>query len=106
MQLTMNLSFGYQIEKINSIGRRYYVSETSQSEKTRERLLRFIIKHAGFICQKCGVEEGLQLHHKNGHHYDNHIDNLQLLCFKCHAASHKMKVGALKYAILKKEKWI
>lgn len=42
-------------------------------------------------CEKCGREkwEGedipLQLHHINGCHNDNRINNLQLLCPNCHA---------------------
>lgn len=42
-------------------------------------------------CELCGisswfgVEIVLELHHKNGDHYDNDLDNLQILCPNCHA---------------------
>lgn len=42
-------------------------------------------------CQKCGLTEWLnekiplQVHHINGNHYDNSLDNLQLLCPNCHS---------------------
>ena len=42
-------------------------------------------------CEKCGntmwlgQKIPLHLHHKNGKHKDNHIENLQILCPNCHA---------------------
>ncbi len=41
-------------------------------------------------CEKCGINEWngkpirLQLHHINGNHTDNRIENLQVLCPNCH----------------------
>lgn len=42
-------------------------------------------------CEICGIESWigkpimLQIHHKDGNHENNSIDNLQLLCPNCHA---------------------
>lgn len=42
-------------------------------------------------CEKCGISEWngkpimLELHHINGNHYDNRIENLQILCPNCHS---------------------
>lgn len=42
-------------------------------------------------CEICGLSEWLgkpiplELHHKNCNHYDNSLDNLQILCPNCHA---------------------
>ena len=44
-----------------------------------------------YKCDICGVVEwegrplSLQLHHKDGDHYNNEISNLQLLCPNCHS---------------------
>lgn len=45
----------------------------------------------GRKCEKCGLEEWqgqsipLQVHHIDGNHYNNVLNNLQLLCPNCHA---------------------
>lgn len=45
-------------------------------------------------CEICGLSEWcndtipLELHHKDGNHYNNDLDNLQVLCPNCHAMSH------------------
>lgn len=39
-------------------------------------------------CEVCGLEGGdvvLELHHINGDHYDNRLENLQVLCPNCHS---------------------
>lgn len=47
-----------------------------------------------YKCEQCGrVEwEGrkipLELHHKNMNHFDNRLDNLQILCSNCHSLAH------------------
>jgi 5-methylcytosine-specific restriction endonuclease McrA len=40
------------------------------------------------ICEKCGSEERLQVHHKNKDTSDNSIQNLMTLCYSCHSDSH------------------
>lgn len=32
-----------------------------------------------------GLKLPLELHHINGNHYDNRLENLQILCPNCHA---------------------
>lgn len=43
-----------------------------------------------YKCENCGISEWdgkplrLQIHHINGHHCDNRVENLQILCPNCH----------------------
>lgn len=45
-------------------------------------------------CERCGLSEWmgkpipLELHHKNGNHYDNNLENLEILCSNCHMQAH------------------
>jgi len=42
------------------------------------------------LCQNCGAsleQTGFHQHHKNGDHSDNSLDNLALLCPRCHHAT-------------------
>ena len=41
-------------------------------------------------CERCGITDWmgmpitLQLHHKDGNHHNNQLDNLEILCPNCH----------------------
>lgn len=45
-------------------------------------------------CEMCGMSEWmgykipLELHHKNGDHHDNRLENLEVLCSNCHSIKH------------------
>ena len=46
-------------------------------------------------CERCGISEWqgekltLELHHKDGNHYNNTLSNLQILCPNCHSLTEK-----------------
>ncbi len=68
----------------------YLVSSDSiQSNKIRTKLLREGYKK--HQCESCGLKEWLgkpiplELHHIDGNHFNNTIENFQLLCPNCHA---------------------
>ena len=49
-------------------------------------------------CEKCGVgnkwldeDLKLELHHINGNHFDNRLENLQILCPNCHSQTNSYK---------------
>ena len=60
-------------------------------KKNGESLLKPIIALRGRKCENCGLEEWLnqpiplEVHHIDGDHYNNSLDNLQLLCPNCHS---------------------
>ena len=60
-----------------------------QSNKVRKKLLNEGYKE--YRCECCGLTEWLnepiplELHHKDGNHFNNSLDNFQLLCPNCHA---------------------
>ena len=62
---------------------------TYQSYKLKRRLIKERIKP--HQCERCGLTEWqgqaipLELHHINGNHNDNRLENLLLLCSNCHA---------------------
>lgn len=69
----------------------YYI-ETGQaisSSKLKDKLLIDGLKEKR--CEKCGLDSWLnepiplELHHKDGNHYNNDFENLQILCPNCHA---------------------
>ena len=59
------------------------------SGQIRRRLIKEGIKE--YKCENCkltewmGIPIPLELHHINGDHYDNRLDNLIILCPNCHA---------------------
>ena len=63
-----------------------------QSSKLKWRLIKEGIKE--YKCEKCGNINWcggpipLELHHINGNHYDNRLENLILLCPNCHSLEH------------------
>lgn len=91
------------------------------SYKLKKRLLSEGYKEKK--CECCGLTEwnnkpiSLQIHHINGKHNDNRIENLQILCPNCHSQTDSYagknsnrenqteNKGATKYYCMKKEEW-
>jgi len=71
-----------------------YLGENTNvsASKLRARLIDSGLKEGK--CECCGLSEWmgrkipLELHHKNMNHYDNRIENLQILCSNCHSLAH------------------
>lgn len=69
----------------------YYIDNglTITSYKLKEKLIKDGIKEPK--CELCGASEWLgyplplELHHKDGNHFNNSLDNLVILCPNCHS---------------------
>jgi hypothetical protein len=51
-----------------------------------------VLKQAGrdiTHCDNCGSTNKITIHHRNGNPFDNGIENLQVLCWRCHSRIHK-----------------
>ena len=63
-------------------------------ERLKDRLLSEHVKEAK--CEICGRSEWLdqpiplELHHINRNHFDNRLENLQILCPNCHSYTHNI----------------
>ena len=56
-----------------------------------------ILVHAlGGKCVTCGSTDNLELHHTDRDHKNNALQNIQLLCRKCHAKTYPKKKPKIK----------
>lgn len=64
-------------------------SHPIHSHRLKEKLIRDGLKKNE--CELCGISTWrevkipLELHHKNNNHFDNHFENLMILCPNCHS---------------------
>lgn len=67
------------------------IIETNYGELSFERLRKRIIYEQDSKCNRCDLSEWmgekipLELEHKDGNHFNNDRDNLEILCPNCHA---------------------
>jgi len=57
---------------------------TSLYNSARWQKLRAIVRARDGACVRCGTTERLSVHHRNGDHTDNRMENLETLCLRCH----------------------
>lgn len=49
-------------------------------------------RHYPKICNRCGFDKIVVVHHKDRNRSNNHIDNLEVLCPNCHALEHALEL--------------
>lgn len=79
----------------------YAQGSSVKSSLLKEKMIRDGLKENK--CELCGLSEWmdvkltLELHHKNGDHYDNDLSNLQILCPNCHSIQEAHKKSRMIY---------
>lgn len=74
-----------------------FVDGHPPSTANRRPMKRWLIRQRGHQCEVCKNTEWmeqpipLELHHIDGNHKNNHLDNLQLICPNCHALTDTYK---------------
>lgn len=95
-KLNINLVFSYKKNTVNQYHSKLDIqdilvenSKYQNTAKLKTRLIKCGLKE--YKCECCGLTEWnnkpipLQIHHINGIHNDNRIENIQILCANCHA---------------------
>lgn len=52
----------------------------------REKAISFY----GRACNRCGFDKVVAVHHKDHNHRNDEIENLEVLCYNCHAVEHRL----------------
>ena len=63
-------------------------SEIKHPRRLSRGFKKYVYKRDGFACVLCGCREKLTIHHVNGDRSRDDLDNLVLLCEKCHKKAH------------------
>lgn len=75
------------------------ISKRAKYRNTFKNGVRKEVKERDVVCQGCGSENDLQVHHKNFVRTESDADNLILLCASCHATVEKVHASMLKRGI-------
>ena len=92
-------------KKTNSENYDYSSFENGSNKKNGKTLLFPLIKLRGRKCENCGITEwlgkpvNLEVHHKDGKHNNNELNNLQILCPNCHSMTSNYKRRKTKQSI-------
>lgn len=49
------------------------------------------------ICNRCGSNENIEIHHKDLNPKNNNLDNLEILCRHCHRLEHIENISPFSY---------
>ena len=55
------------------------------------RKIIYLIQGRQMICENCGSNKNIDVHHKDMNYKNNSIENLMLLCRSCHLKIHRNK---------------
>lgn len=104
---------GKKTDKKRKSALEYIKKDVLQNSKLRKKLIED--GHKKDECELCGLNSWvgqkitLELHHKDGNHYNNDLNNLQILCPNCHSLTPNHSINkskkpkTVKKIIIKKE---
>ena len=86
------------IEKVNK-GEENGLKKTGNTYKISDNIRSYLLQKYDNKCQKCGWGKinpitgkcPLEIHHVDGNHVNNKLDNLELLCPNCHSLTKNYK---------------
>jgi len=67
------------------------IKQTYTSSHTTARNINNLILKKD-VCEKCGGDNNLDIHHKDENYQNNNIDNLICLCRSCHLKEHRKRI--------------
>jgi len=76
-----------RLEYFRNRPKRKYVYRNRLGRGISLELISKATQRVNGLCENCG-EKGYLIHHKNGKHKDNRLENLQFLCQRCHPLIH------------------
>lgn len=88
---SINPEYWVNIKKIRAINRKELILNTNFDDLKFEQLRERIIYEQDCKCNKCNLNEWLgnqiplELEHKDGNHFNNKRENIEMLCPNCHA---------------------
>ena len=88
-------SYPYVLGKCKVVSSEQIIDENGNSHFVDEKRYggngKIKLAQANCCCEICGSNENIVIHHKNN--YSNDIDDLQVLCKKCHGKAHSVLGG-------------
>lgn len=108
MQLQIEIDDYECMQKIPGVDKRVRLSwkswEGLQEKLYKERKY-LIMKYGNYFCNRCGKDDELQFHHIDRNHKNNNIENIEVLCYKCHAKEHNRDEKFFKISTHKKNEY-
>lgn len=81
-------------DRISSSNKKAYIDYQYNPDAPQPQYRRRAIEAYGHECSGCGcTDKCMDVHHLNGNHSDDRLDNLVVLCKSCHARIHCRSFG-------------
>jgi len=84
-------------KKWKFIGQRTTLSPKKRKQRDTSEARKILLQYGRSLerCQECDSSTKVQVHHLDKNPYNNHIENLAVLCRKCHMRRHHLPYGVI-----------